>query len=101
MTKDAYLKFLGQLLREHYNSIKDTCVTSSDSQQFINGYLTAARTLDAIYQKDLKDYVDRIHFEIFHMTIDERRKMGNLQSEISEDDLEIPAYKRKGIKLKV
>jgi regulator of sigma D len=100
MTKDAYLKFLGQLLREHYNSIKDTGVTSSDSQEFINGYLTAARTLNAIYQKDLKDYIERIHFEIFHMTIDERRKMGNLQSEISEADLDIPAYKRKGVKLK-
>jgi regulator of sigma D len=100
MTKDAYLKFLGQLLREHYNSIKDTGVTSSDSQEFINGYLTAARTLNAIYQKDLKDYIERIHFEIFHMTIDERRKVGNLQSEISEADLDIPAYKRKGIKLK-
>jgi regulator of sigma D len=100
MTKDAYLKFLGQLLREHYNSIKDTGVTSSDSQEFINGYLTAARTLNTIYQKDLKDYIERIHFEIFHMTIDERRKMGNLQSEISEADLDIPAYKRKGVKLK-
>ena len=100
MTKDAYLKFLGQLLREHYNSIKDTGVTSSDSQEFINGYLTAARTLNAVYQKDLKDYIERIHFEIFHMTIDERRKVGNLQSEISEADLDIPAYKRKGVKLK-
>jgi hypothetical protein len=62
--------------------------------------LTAARTLKAVYEKDLKDYVERIHFEIFHMTIDERRKTVNIQSEISEDDLDIPAYKRKGIKLK-
>jgi hypothetical protein len=100
MTKEGYLKFLGQLLREHYNSIKKTGITSSDSQQFINGYLTAAGTLNAIYRKDLKDYVERIHFEIFNMTIEERQKRGNVQSEISEDDLDIPAYKRKGVKLK-
>ena len=24
MTKEGYLKFLGQILREHYNIIKDT-----------------------------------------------------------------------------
>jgi hypothetical protein len=100
MTKEGYLKFLGQLLREHYNSIKETGITSSDSQQFINGYLTAAKTLKAVYEKDLKDYVDRIHLEIFHMTIEERQKMGNVQSEISDDELDIPAYKRKGVKLK-
>jgi hypothetical protein len=100
MTKDAYLKFLGRLLREHYNSIKESGVTSSDSQQFINGYLTAARTLNVGYRKDLKDYIERIHFDIFHMTIDEREKVGNLQSEISEGELDIPTYKRKGIKLK-
>jgi hypothetical protein len=100
MSKDAYLKFLGQLLRDHYNAIKETGVTSSDSQQFIDGYLTAARTLNAVYQKDLKDYIERIHLEIFHMTIDERGKVGNLQSTISEDELDIPTYKRKGIKLK-
>jgi hypothetical protein len=100
MTKEGYLKFLGQLLREHYNSIKETGITSSDSRQFIEEYLTAARTLNAIYQKDLKDYVERIHVEVFGMTIDERQKLGNSQSEISEDELDIPAYKRKGIKLK-
>ena len=100
MTKEGYLKFLGQLLREHYNSIKETGAVPSDSQESINGYLTAARTLNAIYQKDLKDYVERIHVEVFGMTIEERQKLDPPQSEISEDELDIPAYKRKGIKLK-
>jgi len=100
MTKEAYLKFLGEILRDHYNAIKDTGAAPPGSQQFIDGYLTAARTLNAVYQKDLKDYTERIHFEIFHMTIDERQKLGSPLSEISEDELDIPAYKRKGIKLK-
>ena len=53
MTKDMYMNFLGKLLREHYNIIKETGSASSESQQFINGYLTAARRLNAIYQKEL------------------------------------------------
>ena len=114
MTKEGYLKFLGQLLREHYNSIKETGSASSDSEQFINGYLTAARTLNAVYQKELNDFAERIHFEVFHMTIEERKKSLQIKSDLSEDEIEapvtpetseddeldIPAYKRKGIKLK-
>ena len=62
MTKDIYLNFLGQLLREHYNSIKETGSAPSESQQFINGYLTAARKLNAAYQKELNDYIEKIHY---------------------------------------
>lgn len=43
MTKEGYLKFLGQLLREHYNSIKESGSASAESEQFQNGYLTALR----------------------------------------------------------
>jgi hypothetical protein len=99
MAKEGYLKFLGQILREHYNIIKDTGTAIPERQHFIDGYLTAAKTLNAIYQKDLKDYVERIHFEIFGMTVDQRKKSLNTL-DVNEDELEIPAYKRKGIKLK-
>ena len=100
MTKEGYLKFLGQILREHYNIIKDTGTTLPERQHFIDGYLTAARTLNAVYQKDLKDYVERIHFEVFGMTVDQRQKSLPSKPDLSEDELEIPAFKRKGIKLK-
>jgi hypothetical protein len=113
MTKEIYLNFLGQLLREHYNSIKETGSASSDSQQFINGYLTAARRLNAVYQKELNDYTERIHYEVFNMTIEERLKSLQIKPDLSEDEpenpvkaglsedeLDVPAYKRKGVKLK-
>jgi len=113
MTKKIYLNFLGQLLREHYNSIKETGSASSDSQQFINGYLTAARRLNAVYQKELNDYTERIHYEVFNMTIEERLKSLQIKPDLSEDEpenpvkaglsedeLDVPAYKRKGVKLK-
>ena len=100
MTKEGYLKFLGQILREHYNIIKDTGNPLPEREHFINGYLTAARTLNAVYQKELNDCAERIHFEVFHMTIEERRKSLPVKSDLSENELEIPAYQRKGIKLK-
>jgi hypothetical protein len=116
MTKDIYLNFLGKLLREHYNSIKETGTAPSDSEQFINGYMTAARKLNAFYQKDLKDYIERIHYEIFNMTIEERKKSLQIKPDLSEeepepenpvetglseeDTFDIPTYQRKGLKLK-
>lgn len=72
MSKEGYLKQLGVLLREHYGIIKETGSTSSERQHFIDGYLTAARTLKAVYQKELNDYIERVHFEMFGMTIEER-----------------------------
>ncbi|MCJ7821190.1 MAG: hypothetical protein MUP53_08300 [Bacteroidales bacterium] len=114
MTKERYLNVLGQLLREHYNSIKKTGSASTEAQQFINGYLTAARRLNAIYQKELNDYTERIHFEIFNMSIEQRKKSLQIKPDLpeeepedsdkpslsEEDELDVPAYKRKGVKLK-
>ena len=98
MTKDAYLKFLEQLLREHYTTIKGTGSVPPNSQQFLNGYLTAARVLHAVYQKELNECAEKIHFEIFNMTIEERKKTSPI--ELSEEELDIPTYMRKGIRLK-
>jgi hypothetical protein len=95
-----FFKRLGELLREYYHDIKNTGTLSPEREHFINGYLTAARTLNAVYQKDLADYVERIHFEIFGMTIDQRQKSLPVQSNIAGDALEVPAFKRKGIRLK-
>lgn len=105
MTKDGYLKFLGQLLREHYDTIKETGSAPPESEQFLNGYLTAARTLHAVYQKELNDFAEKIHFEVFNMSINERKKTAQAkpdlnQPDLSEEDLDIPTYKRKGIRLK-
>lgn len=125
-TKEIYMNFLGKLLREHYKSIKETGSASSDSHQFITGYLTAARKLNAVFQKELNDYTDRIHYEVFNMTIEQRNKSLPIEPELpedkiederelpedepdedpvkpalsEEDELDIPAYKRKGVKLK-
>jgi hypothetical protein len=70
--------------------------------------------LRGIHPERLNDCAERIHFEVFHMTIEERRKSLQIKPDLSEDEpenpvkpglpedeLDIPAYKRKGGKLKV
>ncbi len=99
MTKNSYLDLLGQLLREHYDIFKDTGIASPDRQHFIDGYLAAARALDVIDYDELKDYVEKVHYGIFNMTIDERRKKLKIKQDIPDDYIDIPAYKRQGIKL--
>jgi hypothetical protein len=61
MINESYLKVLGQILREHYGIIKETGISSFERQYFINGYLTAARTSNTFYQKELNDYIERVH----------------------------------------
>lgn len=79
---------------------KENGFESKESKLFIEGYMTAARTLNAVFKKELTDYVDRIHFEFFHMTIEERRKTEQLPPDPTDDEIEIPAYQRKGDRLK-
>jgi hypothetical protein len=79
------------------------------------GIRTAARRLNALYQKELNDFAEVIHFEVFNMTVAERKRSELAKPDPSEkdelenpdepvlseeDELDVPAYKRKGIKLK-
>lgn len=118
MNKERYFNLLSELLREYYNDIKDSGVSSPEHENFINGYLTAARTLNVVYQKEMNEFAEKIHFEVFQMTIGERRESLQDKPEMSEaetedetevpvtsesseeDFLDIPAYKRKGVQLK-
>jgi hypothetical protein len=125
INKNNFFELLGDLLCEFYNDMKDSGIPSVEREQFINGYLTAARTLDVVFKKEMMDYIEKIHFEIFRMTVEERRKSLQVKpdqseeepeisvepdlpgeeieisakSALSDDELEVPAYKRKGIKL--
>lgn len=96
---NSYLDLLEELLRGYYSVIKETGTSSQERRHYINGYMTAARVLNAVYQKDLKDRAERVHAEIFHMTIEERKKSEKTKPDVSENDMDLPAYKRKGIKL--
>ena len=99
INKDQYLEILQYILSEHYNIMNSTNKIFQDRQQFIDGYITAAIALDAFNQKDLKDFIEKLHFEVFGMTIQERQMTRTFENGTVNDFLEVPAYIRKGVEL--
>lgn len=97
--KARYIEILTQVLNEHYKEVKRHCEGSKDRQQYIDGYLAAARALDAFSYDELKDIIDKIHFKAFGKTIDERRKSEGRDSSSNKKLLEIPTYIREKISL--
>lgn len=97
--KHKYLETLRELLNGHYAIIKSTHIMPQERQGFIDGYLAAARALNAVDYDELKDFIEKIHFEIFGKTVEERRKSLKLKPGTVEDCLDVPAYLRQGIKL--
>ncbi len=101
MMKEIYLDELCKLLREHYEIMKDTGISSQEHKHFIEGFMAAARTLHAVYQKELQDCIEKAHFETFGMTVADRQKQQSApqKSDLLESDIDIPTYKRKGFTL--
>jgi len=71
--KDQYLEILQNLLNEHYNIMNATKKVFPERQQFIEGYITAAVALDVFDQKELTDFIEKLHFDVFGMTVSERQ----------------------------
>lgn len=99
INKNQYLEILQYTLSEHYNIMHSTNKILQDRQQFIDGYITAAMALDAFDQKELQDFMEKIHFEVFGMTIKERQQTRTFENGTADDFLAVPAYIRKGVAL--
>lgn len=99
INKDRYTDLLTQTLNEYYKTIKTKKSTSPERQQYIDGYLTAARALGIFGFDELKEIIDKVHYEAFGQTIEERHRAGLIDSSTEEDSLDIPTYIRQGILL--
>jgi len=73
MNKERYKEFLVRILNDHYNDIKKKSGTK-ERQQYLDGYLLAARVLDAFSYDELKEIIGDTHFKIFGKTIPERKQ---------------------------
>lgn len=100
INKERYKEVLIRILNDHYNDIKRKKAGSKERQQYIDGYLTAARALDVFNFKDLKEVIDETHFKVFGKTIQERRLSEDDKSDQSDNFLKIPTYVREGISLR-
>jgi len=99
INKQRYFEILTQVLNEHYDEIKRKDKGSKDRQQYIDGYLTAARALEAFDYEELKEIIDKIHFAAFGKTIEQSRRSELVISSSDDDSLDIPTFIRKGILL--
>jgi len=63
--KERYKEVLVRILNDHYNDIKLKNSGTKDRQQYIDGYLIAARALDVFSYDELKEIIDDTHFKIF------------------------------------
>jgi len=99
INKQRYIEILTQVLNEHYDEIKRKDKGSKDRQQYIDGYLTAARALEAFDYEELKEIIDKIHFAAFGKTIEQSRRSELVISSSDDDSLNIPTFIRKGILL--
>jgi len=100
MNKERYIEVLNRILNDYYSDIKRNNLGSKERQQFIDGYMTAARALDIFNFKELKEIIDEIHFKVFGKTIQERRLSADDKSDQNDNFLKIPTYVREGISLK-
>ena len=99
INKERYLEVLTRILNDYYHDIKRTNSASRERQQYIDGYLLAARALDAFNYDELKKKIDEIHFKVFGKTIQERRLSEDDKFDQSDNFLKIPTYVREGISL--
>ena len=97
--KDRYFEILKNLLNEHYNIMNTTNKVFPDRQQFIEGYITAAVALDVFDQKELTDFIENLHFDVFGMTVSERQRTRNFGNGTDDDYLKVAAYIKKGVEL--
>jgi len=99
INKKRYVEILSQVLSENYKEIKRKGTGSKERQQYIDGYLTAARALDVFAHNELKEIIDQVHFAAFGQTIEEREQTELNRSSLGHKPLDIPTYIREGISL--
>ena len=99
INKKRYIDVLIQVLKDYYEAIKRGENIPKHYQPYIDGYLKAARALDVFGYEELKEVIDKIHFETFGKTIEARRKSQISETSSINNDLKIPTYLRGGISL--
>jgi len=99
VNKERYKEVLVRILKDHYNDIKRKNAGSKERQQYIDGYLTAARALDGFTYEELQSIIDEIHFKVFGKTLQERNLSEAGKSSLNSNYLTIPTYIREGISL--
>jgi hypothetical protein len=100
INKERYLDILSHITWEYCKEIKLNNSISEERKQYIRGYMAAARALNVFDYKELKEVIDKVHFNAFGKTIEERKQSESSESFLNKEFMEILTFIREGISLK-
>ena len=97
--KERYLDILSHIVWEYCKEIKLNNSVSEERKQYIKGYVAAARVLNVLDYEELKEIIDKVHFNAFGKTIEERKQSESSESFLNKEFMEILTFIREGISL--
>ena len=100
INKERYLDILSHITWEYCKEIKLNNSVSEAQRQYIRGYMAAARVLNVFDYEELKEVIDKVHFNAFGKTIEERKQSESSESFLNKEFMEILTFIRDGISLK-
>ena len=100
INKERYLDILSHIVWEYCKEIKLNNSVAEERKQYIKGYMAAARALNVFDYEELKEIINKVHFDAFGKTIEERKQSESSESFLNKDFMEILAFIREGISLK-
>ena len=100
INKERYLDILSHIVWECCKEIKLNNSVSEEQRQYIRGYMGAARALNVFDYEELKEVIDKVHFNAFGKTIEERKQSESSESFLNKEFMEILTFIREGISLK-
>jgi hypothetical protein len=100
INKERYLDILSHIVWEYCKEIKLNNSVSEEQRQYIKGYMAAARVLNVFDYEELKEVIDKVHFNAFGKTIEERKQAESKESFLNKEFMEILTFLREEISLK-
>jgi len=100
INKERYLDILSHITWEYCKEIKLNNSVAEERKQYIKGYMAAARALNVFDYKELKEVIDKVHFNAFGKTIEERKQSESSESFLNKEFMEILTFLREEISLK-
>ena len=103
MNKIEFLKHVEQQLSEVFKQVQ--IGNRPDKQKYrTEGFMQAGRVLGIVDESELKELMEKVHLDVFGMTITEREKIKiEMQKQLEESDfaeLDVPTFVRDMIKKK-
>jgi len=98
--KERYLDILSHIVWEYCKEIKLNNSVAEERKQYIKGYMAAARVLNVLDYEELKEIIDKVHFNTFGKTIEERKQSESSESFLNKEFMEILTFIREEISLK-